>query len=541
MTAVDNAASLATYVIAPGAQLPDGGANDVGNKAWNLMRMARARLLVPAGFVLSTAWCKQMRVGEVSAETLRGTLQHGIAQLEAATGLRFGSSRRPLLVSVRSGAAVSMPGMMETVLDVGLNAQSVDGLIRLTGNPRLAWDCYRRLIFGYATVVAAASPDPFDAIVARIVAKEGVRDERELDYRALRTLARAFAEQYRSLVHAAFPSDPFEQLLGAVRAVFQSWDAPKAVAYRNVHAIDGDGGTAVTVQAMVYGNGGGLSGSGVAFTRDPATGEPKLYCDFVFNGQGEDVVAGRRVSRDAERLQAVLPKVWSQLEETGHRLEALFHDVQDFEFTVEAGRLYLLQTRRAQRTPWAALRIAVDLVAQGLITPDAALEQLNGVDLERVARLRFVPPLPQPIGHATAAGVGVVSGAVALDEAAAKRLSESGTHVVLVRPDMVTGDITAIASADAILTASGARTSHAAVVARQLGKLCLVACPTLTIDMQRRTCTIGGREIAEGAELSLDGSDGAIYADAIPVETERPERELSIIAGWKQAHTGERA
>ncbi|MGP6191479.1 MAG: PEP/pyruvate-binding domain-containing protein [Vulcanimicrobiaceae bacterium] len=525
----------ATYSILPGASLPNEGATEVGNKAWNLMRMLGADLPVPSGFVLSTGWCRRLREGHADEAALRQTLQSGIARLEAASDLRFGSPRRPLLVSVRSGAAVSMPGMLETVLDVGLNLESVAGLIRMTGNPRLAWDSFRRLIQGYAEVVAELPTEPFDSLVQQALADAEASDEDELDHRRLRTLTAALLERYHALRGEPFPTDPLEQLLAAARAVFRSWDAPKAATYRRLNEIRDDAGTAVTVQTMVYGNAGGASGAGVGFTRNPATGERELYLDFRFNGQGEDIVAGRRMPSDTERLRRVLPAVWQRLEDAGRSLEILFGDAQDFEFTVQDGRLFLLQTRAAKRTPWAALRIAADMVEEGLLSPAEALSQLGGIELEALVRTRFAPPLPHPLARASVAGVGVASGAIALDAGAVERLTETAGSVVLVRTETAASDVAGIAKAQGLLTARGARTSHAAVVARQLGKVCLVACPDVTIDLERRLCTIGGRTFAEGDPLSLDGNDGAIYPGILQTTTERPERELAAVARWRSA------
>jgi len=526
------------YPILPGAQPAKGGAAAVGNKAWNLMRMAQAGLPVPPAFVLPTAWCG--RTGPADEQALRQALVEGVTGLEAATTLGFGAAHRPLLVSVRSGAAVSMPGMMETVLDVGLNADTVEGLIRLTGNPRLAWDSYRRLVQAYAEVVAGLPTAPFDALVAAALVQAEAETERELDHRELRTLTRAMLDCYRGLTGGAFPANPHEQLTAATAAVFRSWYADKAATYRRLNGIGDATGTAVTVQTMVYGNAGGASGAGVGFTRNPATGARELYFDFQFNAQGEDGVAGRHKLRDNERLRLVLPAVWARLGEVGHELEALFGDAQDFEFTVQSGVLFLLQTRRAKRTDWAALAIAVDMVDEGLLTPAAGLARLHDIDLDAVVRTSFVPssplsPMPETLAVAEVAGMGVASGVVALDTEAAKRLSAAGNAVIFVRQDTVTTDIEGMALAAGILTASGGRTSHAAVVARQLGKVCLVACPALTIDLERRQCRIGGTVLNEGDALSLDGNTGAVHAGQLTPLNERPDRALAAIAAWRQA------
>ncbi len=523
--------------ILPNEALPAGGADAVGNKAWNLMRLAQAGLPVPPAFVLPIAWCRAPR----DPAALRQALAAGIARLEAATGLGFGSARRPLLVAVRSGAAVSMPGMLETVLNVGLNPRSVEGLVRLTGNPRLAWDSDRRLVQGYAEVVAGLPAEPFEALLRAAVAGEGVESERDLDHRASRLLAEAMRAQYEALVGAGFPANPLDQLAGAAEAVFRSWDAPKAVSWRRLNRLDDAAGTAVTVQTMVFGNAGGTSGAGVGFTRDPATGARLLYFDFCCNGQGEDVVAGRRTLADGDRLRALLPDAFRTLVEVAARLEALFRDAQDFEFTVQEGKLFVLQTRRAQRTPLAALRMAVDMVDEGLIAPDEALRRLDGMDLALLGRTRFALPLPEPLARAVVAGAGVASGPVALDEVAAERFAGDGTPAILVRPETLTADIAGLASAAGLLTVAGSRTAHAAVVARQLGKVCLVGCAGLEIDMARRLCRIGGKLLAEGDAISLDGNTGAVYPGALPILTERPERELAAVAGWGASapHTAE--
>lgn len=509
--------------------LPATSATEVGNKAWNLMRMAAAGLTVPAGFVLPASWSKC---------PFEDALGEGIEKLEKATGLGFGSSRRPLLVSVRSGSAVSMPGMLATVLNAGLNPESVEGLIRLTGNPRLAWDCYRRLIQGYAEVVGGLPAGPFDELVAEAISRDGVEGDRDLDFRTLRQLARDMSDRFHELAGEAFPADPREQLRRAAAAVFASWNAPKAVAYRQLNKIGDHLGTAVTVQTMVFGNAGGESGAGVGFTRNPASGERELYLDFRFNGQGEDVVAGRHRTQDRERLRRILPAVWRQIEAASRRLEDVFRDAQDFEFTVQNGALYLLQSRDAKRTDWAALRIAVDLVREKIIDPREARRRLCWIDLANVSRTRFEKHAADVLARAEAASIGVASGPAACGSRAAGRMAKEGLTPILVRRDIATEDIAGIASAGGILTATGSRTSHAAVVARQLGKVCLVGCAGLTVDEDAKSCTIGGRTLHEGDIISLDGNEGCVYAGALQAVRERPSRELEIIASWeKQAAT----
>jgi pyruvate, orthophosphate dikinase len=523
------------YVILPGEKLPSGEAQEVGNKAFNLMRMAAAGLPVPPGFVLPAGWCSLPRDTDANAEALRAALAKGIARIEAATRLGFSSARRPLLVSVRSGAALSMPGMMETVLDVGLNLESVDGLIRLTGNPRLAWDSFRRLVQGFAEVVAGLAVAPFDTLVCDALASAGVENERELDYRSLRNLTHAMLRCYQDLAGEPFPAEPRTQLARAAEAVFRSWDAPKAKSFRVLKGIPGHIGTAVTVQTMVYGNAGGNSGAGVGFTRNPANGEREFYFDFQFNSQGEDVVAGRKVLRDNTRLRSTLPEIWRQLDLACHELELLFGDAQDFEFTVQSGTLWFLQSRHAKRTPWALVRIAVDMVEEGICQPEDALQRLAEIDLNLVERTFFAPPVPPPLATAQVASIGVACGAIALDSAAAERMAAAGQPVILVRQETSTADIDGLAAAEGVVTATGGRTSHAAVVARQLGKVCLVSCPGLMADVGGRTVRIGERVLAEGEFLSIDGNDGTIYPGRLAVVTERPERELAVIKTWRAA------
>ena len=524
----------ALYAILPGERLPPGGADEVGNKAWNLMRMAEAGLPVPAAFVLPAIWSRGSRAKKERVTALAAALTEGITRIESATGLAFGSPRKPLLVSVRSGGAVSMPGMMETVLDVGLNDETVEGLIRLTGNPRLAWDSYRRLIQGFAEVVQGLPTEPFDALVQEALVLEGEETEGMLDHFSLRRLARSMLARFQEMAGISFPQTPVDQLTRTTDAVFRSWNSPKAGEYRRLNHISDDIGTAVTVQTMVFGNAGGTSGAGVGFTRDPATGENVLYLDFQFNGQGEDVVAGRVALQDTGLLRATLPAIWDRLQDVRPQLEAMFGDVQDFEFTVQDGQFYLLQTRRAKRTPWAALKIAVDLVEEGLIKPKEALEQIKSIQLGAVALGHLSGTRKAPLAHGTVAGIGVAAGRIAFDTTAAKRLADSGDPAILVRRETTTGDIAGMVNAAGILTALGGRTSHAAVVARQLGKVCLVGCADLSIDLEGRTCRLGQSSFAEGDWLTLDGNSGAVLGGRQEVVMERPEHALATIKRWSE-------
>lgn len=489
----------------------------IGFKAHNLARMASIGLPVPAAFVLGTAWC-------ANADALTPAIwRPALEALERSTGLRFGDTRRPLLLSVRSGAPVSMPGMMETLLNIGLTDATLHGMVRLTGNPRLAWDAYRRLVAGYATVVLGLAADAFEADLAEVTGDHG---ERELDFTELRTLARRHLATVERLGGDAFPQDPYVQLEQAIRAVFRSWSADKARAYRRMKRLDDHMGTAVTVQRMVFGNAGGASGSGVGFTRHPSTGDPAPWVDFLFNAQGEDVVSGRRSAQGHEALAAVAPKVWAEVLDASQRLESAFGDMQDFEFTVEEGRLYLLQTRAGQRTPQARAHIALDLYESGLISRAEALRRTEGLDEAALALARTASDDGaelEPLARAISACTGVGTGEIALDEKQARSRHAVGAPILLLRHDAETSDISALEIAEGLLTARGARTSHAAVVARQMGKVCLVGCESLEIDMDRRSVRLGERTFSEGDILTLDGNAGAIYAGATRIVREAPK------------------
>jgi len=525
------------FFILPRSAAPaDATPQTLGAKAYGLLRLVQLGLPVPPAFVLGTAYCREYfaRGGRLP-DRVRAALSAGLARLEEATGRGFGNARRPLLVSVRSGAPVSMPGMMETVLNVGLDRANLAGLLRTTGNPRQVQDCYRRLVAGYMETVHGVAGAPFDAILERQCASQGLASPRELDSVALEQIARESQDLAAALGPEPFPQDPMQQLLGAVEAVMRSWNSERARHYRRLNGIDDAHGTAVTVQAMVFGNAGATSGAGVGFTRDPATGDNQLYIDFEFNAQGEDVVSGHHIANGTARLAHELPRVLGELQRIKTVIEAEFRDMQDFEFTLENGRLYLLQTRAGKRASWAALRIAVDLVREGLITPAEALAQLNGVPIERIERTRLsARDAAPPLASGIPASIGVVSGAVVFDPHRAAELSAVGRHVVLARADIHTGDIEGIAAADGILTARGGRTSHAAVVARQLGKVCVVGCEALRIAPDGSSCQLGETRLAEGDEITLDGASGEIYAGRLAVTTERPERELALLADWRR-------
>ncbi|HXW26634.1 MAG TPA: PEP/pyruvate-binding domain-containing protein [Xanthobacteraceae bacterium] len=521
------------FLIGPDAETPL-IPETAGAKAVELWRMARLGLNVPPAFVLSTRLCGPVNRSEAGAErALAQSLEQGIRYLERATGRGFGDARNPLLVSVRSGAARSMPGMLETVLDVGLNAQTVRGLIRLTGNPQRAWDSYRRFVQGFAEVVWGLPAAPFAERLAALKRTEAAETDAELDPEALERLTTGFAEIAVGLGKRPFPDDPVDQLTAVARAVYKSWDGDKARAYRGLNGLDGLCGTALTVQAMVFGNGGGRSGAGVAFTRNPSTGAKELYADFLFDAQGEDVVSGRRRPGDWGMLAKRLPEVALALSRGAERLERELRDMQDIEFTVEDGTLYFLQARAGKRTPRAAVKIAVDLVREGLIDEAVAMRRLRDIDLAAAAVVRFAGAA-NPIAVATPASVGVAVGRVAFDSARAKALSDQGEPVILVRRQTSTEDVLGFSVAAGILTAVGGRTAHAAVVARQLGKVCLVGCRELNVDATGRNAAIAGHALDVGDWLSLDGESGEIYLGKRDIVRERPQAELAAIEAWKR-------
>jgi pyruvate, orthophosphate dikinase len=523
------------YVVGdPSVPIPD--PDLIGGKAYGLARIARAGLPVPESVALTTRYWRSRGGAARGDPTLRETLRGAVDALERRTGLRLGSSRRPLLLSVRSGAPVSMPGMLETILDVGLGDVTARGLIALTGNPRLAWDSYRRLIESYAAVVDGCSREPFEQAVREALEGAEASGVRELPASVLERLVRDHLERYRELTGRRFPQDPMDQLLDAAGAVLHSWSAPKAREYRHLHDIDDGLGTAVLLQRMVFGNAGGISGAGVGFTRDPALGGRRPYLDFLLDAQGEDIVAGRHTAEGTSELAIVAPDLLAEIEAVAPRLESEFGDAEEFEFTVEEGQLFLLQARTAKRTPWAALQIATDQVHEGLISRETALERLERVDLDAIRRVRVQAANgSEPLCHAIPASLGVAAGPLALDLVATERLGRAGHPAVLVRPDTATEDVAAVALAAGVLTAAGSRTSHAAVVARELGKPCLVGCADIAIDLDTRTARIAGRPIAEGETICIDAETGAVYAGSPKLVEERPVKALQEVAAWRAA------
>lgn len=515
-----------------GGSAKHASADTIGNKAANLARMAALGLPVPPAFVLPVKLCAAIIDGDRHAERhLRDGLRDGIAFLEAQTGKRFGDRRNPLLVSVRSGAARSMPGMLETVLDVGCTLAAVHGLIRTTGRPRLAWDCRRRFIESYAETVLGLDPAPSNAELVRLVAAEQASSDRDLDSEALERLA-AIRQRLVEDDDDNWLEDAATQLDSAARAVYRSWNSERAQTYRKMQKLEDLEGTAMTVQAMVYGNGGLSSGAGVAFSRDPSTGQPTPMIDLVLDAQGEDVVSGRRSPDTEQTIARSMPAVASQLGDILQQLEREFADVQDIEFTIEDGRLWILQTRTAKRTPRAALRIAIDLVHEGLIKPREALQRIDGIDLAALDLVRLAVA-SDPVASGIGASGGIAVGRAAFDSASAQRLAETGEPVILLRPDTSTADVAGFAVAAGIVTAVGARTAHAALVARQMGRPCIVGCAGMVIDTDTDRARLGDAALAAGDWISIDGDSGHIYLGKREVLVTRPEAELAEIEGWR--------
>ncbi len=506
-------------------------ADAIGAKAANLARMAALGLPVPPAFVLPVDLCADIIGNRPLAEQcLRDGLKQGIAFLEQVTGKRLGDYRQPLLVSVRSGAARSMPGMLDTVLNIGCTSVAMRGLIRATGRPRLAWDCRRRLIESFAETVLNIDPAPFAARLAALTASEGVANDRELDSEALERLV---AEE-QALIEGSdgWLEDAEAQLDAAARAVFRSWTSERARTYRRLQKLDHLRGTAVTVQAMVFGNGGLSSGAGVAFSRDPSTGIAHPVIDLILDAQGEDVVSGRRTPDGEETIASALPSLTAELGEVLQRLEREFRDVQDVEFTVEDGKLWILQTRSAKRTPRAALRIAIDQVHEGLISRDQALQRLADVDLASLVEVKLIGA-GQPSATGIGASGGIAVGRAAFDSEEAQRLASGGDPVILIRPDTSTADVAGFAVAAGIVTAVGARTAHAALVARQMGKPCIVACRDMLVDPAADQARIGTSTISASDWITIDGDGGNLYLGRLETVQKRPEAELAEIANWR--------
>ncbi len=511
----------------------------LGGKGAGLAEMTRIGLPVPAGFTITTQCCAEYyRNGRKLSAELRKEVKKNIARLEKVTGKRLGDAKNPLLVSVRSGSARSMPGMMETILNLGLNSVTVQALAANTNNERFAWDAYRRFVQMYSTVVIGLPKDDLESKLRALKARRKVKDDTELSAEDWKQLVQDYKAYFNEKVQKPFPEDPLEQLWGAIAAVFDSWMAEKAVTYRRVEKITGLIGTAVNVVQMVFGNTGDNSGTGVCFTRDPSTGEKIFYGDFLINAQGEDVVAGIRTPMHLNEMAKRMPKVYKQLERARSILERHYRDMQDMEFTVEDGKLYMLQTRTGKRTPAATFRIAVDMVKEGLISRNEALMRITAEDIERL----FYPVIDPSVAQQElsqrkmATGVNAVPGAavgVAVFTAhEAEELAREGRKVILVRRETSPEDVGGMAVAQGILTATGGKTSHAAVVARGWGKCCVVGCEALDIDYASKKMSVDGRVVRQGEWITLDGTEGIVYQGEVPLVTPQMPKDYFTILKW---------
>src|SRR4051794_36077608 len=515
----------------------DGGRELLGGKGIGLAEMTQLGVPVPAGFTITTDACRAFMREHGVPDGLEAEVDEHIARLESKTGKRFGDPEDPLLVSVRSGAAISMPGMMDTILNLGLNDAAVEGLARRTGNPRFARDSYRRLIQMYGEVVEGVDGHRFEQALGDLKRARGARHDTDLGDDDLQGLIERYKEIYADATGRDFPQDAREQLTRAVRAVFESWDAPRAQVYRRTYDIPDDLGTAVNVVQMVFGNKGDESGTGVAFTRDPSTGEPGLYGEFLANAQGEDVVAGIRTPEPLAKMESKLPQAFEQLVETMRRLEEHYRDMQDIEFTVEDNELFLLQTRSAKRTAAAAVKAAVDMVDEGLITREEAVARIDPAQLDQLLHPMIDPTAQWDVAaKGLNASPGAACGKVVLDADKAEQRGRTGEKVILVRWETTPDDIHGLIHSAGILTAHGGMTSHAAVVARGMGKPCVAGCDALSIDADARTITVGGQTLSEGDVLTIDGGTGAVIVGEVPLVPPQVNDDLETILGWGDEH-----
>jgi pyruvate,orthophosphate dikinase len=529
------------YVYAFGGGRAEGDASMrdlLGGKGAGLAEMTNAGLPVPPGFTVTTEACNDyFGAGEKLPDGLWDDVLEAVQQVEQATGKGFGTAANPLLVSVRSGAKFSMPGMMDTVLNLGLNEQTLHGLIALTGNERFGWDAYRRFIQMFGRIVMDVDAGRFDAALEQAKQAHGAQQDTDLDAAALRELAAEFGRIVRNDTGRDFPADPYEQLDLAMKAVFASWFGKRARDYREYNKIPHDLGTAVNVVTMVFGNMGDDSGTGVAFTRDPNTGEKVLFGEYLTNAQGEDVVAGIRTPRRIAEMRDQLPDVYRQFEEIANRLERHYRDVQDLEFTIERGRLYMLQTRSAKRTAAAAVRIAADMVDEGIISQQEALARIEPAQVDQLLRDQFDQAAKAGAQRITAglnASPGAAVGKAVFDADRAAELAGQGEKVILVRIETSPDDFHGMAAAQGVLTARGGATSHAAVVARQIGKPCVAGCAALVIDYGTRSARVNGLGFSEGEWISLDGTTGEVFVGSLPTVAAsfEDQPELQKILGW---------
>ena len=510
--------------------------NLLGGKGANLAEMTNIGLPVPQGFTITTEACTQYyEDGREINDEIQGQINEYIVKMEEITGKKFGDKENPLLVSVRSGARASMPGMMDTILNLGLNETVVETIAAKSGNPRWAWDCYRRFIQMYSDVVMGVGKKYFEELIDEMKAKKGVSQDVDLTAEDLKELASQFKAEYKEKIGEDFPDDPKKQLMGAIKAVFRSWDNPRANVYRRDNDIPYSWGTAVNVQSMAFGNMGDDCGTGVAFTRDPATGEKKLMGEFLTNAQGEDVVAGVRTPMPIAQMEEKFPEAFEQFKQVCKTLEDHYRDMQDMEFTVENKKLYMLQTRNGKRTAQAALKIACDLVDEGMRTEEEAVAMIDPRNLDTLLHPQFdaaALKAATPMGKALGASPGAACGKIVFTAEDAKAWAERGEKVVLVRLETSPEDIEGMKSAQGILTVRGGMTSHAAVVARGMGTCCVSGCGDIVMDEENKKFTLAGKEFHEGDAISLDGSTGNIYDGIIPTVDATIAGEFGRIMAW---------
>ena len=508
----------------------------LGGKGANLAEMTNLGLPVPQGFTISTEACiKYYEDGETISKEIEDQILENLHKVEELQGKKFGDNNNPYLVSVRSGARASMPGMMDTILNLGLNDVAVEGLAKLTNNPRFAYDSYRRFIQMYSDVVIGIEKARFEVFIDEIKEQRGVKLDTELTVDDLKELINRFKAFYRQEMGEDFPQDPFVQLMGAVKAVFRSWENPRAKVYRRMNDIPASWGTAVNVQSMVFGNMGEDSGTGVAFTRNPSTGEKKLYGEYLMNAQGEDVVAGVRTPMPISHLEEQNPQLYAQFVDICNKLENHYRDMQDMEFTIERGKLYMLQTRNGKRTAFASLQIAVDMVNEGMITKEQALMKIEPRNLDALLHPTFNPSALKSanlIATGLPASPGAGAGKIAFTAEEAKARAEAGEKVVLVRLETSPEDIEGMQSAQGVMTARGGMTSHAAVVARGMGRCCVAGVPNIKVDEKSKTLVINGVTYGENDYLSLDGSTGNVYAGQVALDPAGLSGNFATIMSW---------
>ena len=508
----------------------------LGGKGANLAEMTNLGMPVPRGFTITTEACTQYYADDRTInEEIQAQVMEYIGKLEDITGKKFGDMNNPLLVSVRSGARASMPGMMDTILNLGLNDQVVEAFAKKTNNPRFAYDSYRRFIQMYSDVVMEVGKKYFEQLIDEMKEKRGVKLDTELTAKDLKELANMFKKEYQTKLGEEFPQDPKEQLMGAIKAVFRSWDNPRAIYYRRMNDIPSSWGTAVNVQEMVFGNMGETSGTGVAFTRNPATGEKKLFGEFLMNAQGEDVVAGVRTPQTIDQLAEVMPEVYEQFTKICATLEYHYRDMQDMEFTIENKKLFMLQTRNGKRTAAAALKIACDLVDEGMISEKEAVLMIEPRSLDSLLHPQFDAAAlknAKPVGQGLAASPGAACGQIVFTAEDATEWAQKGHKVVLVRLETSPEDIEGMHYAQGILTVRGGMTSHAAVVARGMGTCCVSGCGAIKMDEANKQFELAGKVYKEGDWLSIDGSTGNIYGEAIPTAEATIAGEFGRIMGW---------